>query len=455
MRTGDQIAAYLQFALAFAVAALAAGAARTLFPGFRSRESKSGTYRPGAAATTSSRLPLMGGPAVLLAVAAVAAFAGEDSRMWGVVGAGALFFAIGFVDDLRKAGTGHGFGDGASMLLAVVAAAIAAAVLATVDGPDASLSLRRWTGFGTMGDFVFGGWLFVLFLTVAVSTGISDGVDGLTTGLATIAALGLALAAGAGAVAAGSWAVGGAALGVLLLNLPSSWVPRGPGRRRARVYLGDSGALLFGGLLTASAVAGGVDLLLPLVAGIFLLEGASSVVQAKLLVPLYRRSARLGGPEHATVHHSAFSLPFVAAPLHHHLELIGLGRMTLVVLLWGLGALMAAVAVLVARIEGGAAVALYAGGLGVLAALWIGFASLRPARLSIRDGAEGRHLVLTHGWKRAWLGVRPSLTARRHPITDNDNAMDGLPLDRALNPATARRHFDSVATELESEERPS
>ncbi|MDP6349949.1 MAG: hypothetical protein QGG58_09290, partial [Chloroflexota bacterium] len=119
---GDQIAAYLQVALACAVAAIAAGAARMLFPEFCSRESKSGSYRPGAAATTSSRLPLVGGPAVLLAVLVVAALAGEGSRMLTVVAAGALFFAIGFVDDLRKARTGRGFGDGASMLLAVVAA---------------------------------------------------------------------------------------------------------------------------------------------------------------------------------------------------------------------------------------------------------------------------------------------------------------------------------------------
>jgi hypothetical protein len=319
-----------------------------------------------------------------------------------------------------------------------------------VETPESGLSLRRWTGFGTAGDLMFGGWLFALFLAVAVSTGISDGVDGLTSGLGVVAAVGLALAAGT--AAAGGWAVGGAALGVLLLNMPSAWVPRGPDKRRARVYLGDSGALLLGGLLTAGAVAGGVDLLLPLMAGIFLLEGASSVVQAKILVPLYRRSARLGGPDHRTVHYSAFPLPFVAAPLHHHLELIGLGRMTLVLLLWALGAVVAAVAVLVAWIGvGGGAVALYAAGVALLVSLWLGFASLRPAWLSISEESGMRQLRLTHGWKRAWLGMRPALTARSYPIGDNDPATDGLPLDRALNPAEACRHFDAVVAAIEAE----
>ncbi len=452
-RTGDQIAAYLQIVLAVAIAALAARVARMLVPGFRSQESKSGSYRPGSAATTSSRLPLVGGPAILLAVVVVSTLAGAGSRMLTVVAAAVLFFLIGFMDDLRKARTGRGFGDGTSFLLAVVTAAAAAAVLATVDVPDAAFSLRRWTGFGAAGDLVFGGWLFVLFLTVAVSTGISDGVDGLTTGLAAIAGLGVALAAGTAATVSGGWAVGGAAIGVLLLNMPSAWVPRGPGKRRAQVYLGDSGALLLGGLLTASAVAGGVDLLLPLIVGIFLLEGASSVVQAKLLVPLYRRSARLGGPDHRTVHYSAFSLPFVAAPLHHHLELIGLGRMTLVVLLWGLGVLLATMAVLLARIgPGDGAMALYAAGVAVLVGLWLVFASLRPARLSINEKSGTRQLLLTHGWKRAWLGMRLALTARRYSIGENDLPADGLPLDRALNPAEARERFDAIVAGLELEE---
>ena len=50
-----------------------------------------------------------------------------------------------------------------------------------------------------------------------------------------------------------AWIVAGASADILVLNLPSSWAPRAGRKRRARIYLGDSGALLLGALLTAVA----------------------------------------------------------------------------------------------------------------------------------------------------------------------------------------------------------
>lgn len=454
---GNRIDAYIQIAIGFAVAAIAAGAGLKLFPGFRSRESKSGTYRPGVAPTVSSRLPLVGGPAILIAIGAggiAAVIAGQGTVILMILLAGVPFFAIGFADDLKKAARGRGFGDGRSFFLAAGAAAIAAIVYTLAPVAESPFGLRHWVGAGAFGDVVFGLWAFLLFLVVAVSTGISDGVDGLTSGLSTIAAVGIALAATAAMAASGpAWIVAGASAGILVLNLPSSWAPRAGRKRRARIYLGDSGALLLGALLTAAALAAGVDLLLPLIGGILILEGLSSVVQAKILVPFYRRSARFGGPERHSIHHSEFPLPFVAAPFHHHLELIGLGRRQLVLLLWTFAAGGAGVALVIAAIGTIPwTVALYGVGVLELAFVWFGFSSLRPARLIVQATPDGSCLALVHGWRRRRFGLLPTLTARRHLLPEGGAVFDSVPLDRPMNPIAARRLFDEVVAGFDATE---
>ena len=454
---GDRIAAYIEIGIGFATTAVAAVVGLRLFPGFRSHESKSGTYRPGAAPTPSSRLPLVGGPAILIAVGA-SALAMTATEHGGALLTMLLavipFFIIGFADDLRKALRGQGIADGQSMLLGAGAAAIAAVVYATAPATDSAFGMRYWTGSGAVGDILFALWGFVLFLMVAISTGISDGVDGLTSGLSTIAALAIALAATVAMAAAGpAWVAAGASAGILSLNLPSGWAPRAAGRRRARIYLGDSGALVLGALLTAAALAAGVDLLLPLIAGVLILEGLSSVVQAKILVPLFRRSERLGGPEHRTVHHSEFPLPFAAAPFHHPLELVGLSRMKLVLLLWAFAAAGSGLALLAGAVDSVPwKVALYALGIVELACVWFGFSSLRPARLTIQSMADRQCLALVHGWRHRHFGVLPALTARSHPLPVDSADLGSFPLDRPLNPITARRLFDEIVAGFEVKE---
>lgn len=380
--------------------------------------------------------------------------AGQGTALLMILLAGLPFFAIGFADDLKKAARGRGFGDGRSMQLAAGAAAIAAIVYMLAPAGESAFGLRHWVGPGVFGDVVFGLWAFLLFLVVAVSTGISDGVDGLTSGLSTIAAVGIALAATVAAAAPGpTWIAAGASAGILVLNLPSNWAPPAGRTRRARIYLGDSGALLLGALLTAAALAAGVDLLLPLIGGILILEGLSSVVQAKILVPFYRRSARFGGPERHSIHHSEFPLPFVAAPFHHHLELIGLGRRQVVLLLWAFAAGGAGLALVIAAIGTIPwTVALYGIGVLELALVWFGFSSLRPARLTVQATPDGSCLALVHGWRRRRFGLLPTLTARRHLLPEGGAVPDSIPLDRPINPIAARGMFDEAIAGLDATE---
>ena len=356
------------------------------------------------------------------------------------------FFLIGFIDDIQKSIRKQGLSERTSLMLATVAAAGAAVVYASTPASTSVFSMRIWVGADIAGNILFAGWTFILFMVIVISTGISDGVDGLTPGLGMIAAIGIALACTVKMIAAGpAWMVAGISAGILLLNLPSTWTPQSTKKRRARIYLGDSGALTLGALLTAAALTAGVDLLLPLISAIIILEGLSSVVQAKVCVPLCRRFKRLGGPQHKSMHHSEFPLPFVTTPLHYHLEFIGLDRLKLVGAMWLLASIAAAIGVLAAR-EGleHTVTFYYAIGALVLLCIWFGFSSLRPARLTVQRLDSQMFLVLKHGWKKRRLGLFPSFIARRHPLSGDLSKLQKFPLDQPLNPISARHMFDEI-----------
>ena len=447
----------MQFAVGFALTTIVSLAGLRLFPNFRSQETKAGTYRIASVATASSRLPLLGGPAILLSVGIgflASAFLEGDTTILSVLYATVPFFLVGLVDDLKKSIRKKGLSERASLLLTTAAAAIAAVVYASTPASDSVFSMRIWVGTDMAGNILFAGWSFILFMVIVISTGISDGVDGLTPGLGLIAAIGIALVCTAKIIAPGpAWMVAGISAGVLLLNLPSTWTPQSPGKRRAKLYLGDSGALTLGALLTGAALTTGFDLLLPLITGVLVLEGLSSVVQAKIYVPLYRRSERLGGAQHKAIHHSEFPLPFVTTPFHHHLEFIGLDRLKLVGLMWLFASIGTAIAILAAR-EGTEQAATFYCAIGAVGFLciWFGFSSLRPARLTVQHLDNQTFLTLKHGWKKRRFGLLPSFTARRHLLSGDLSKLKEFPIDQPLNPFSARRMFDEIIATTEGME---
>ncbi len=406
------------FAGAAAAAVLALGALlRRLAPGFVSEERKVGNYS--ADVSGRRRLPLVGGPALLIGIAATALAAGSETALLCLLAA-AAFFVSGFADDLLKIRRGRGLGERASLITAVGSAAWASGWLLAIERSTGAFALANWVD----NSVLLAGWYFALILAIVLGAGFSDGIDGLAAGLGLLGLAALAVVTAERFAAATVLFVGGAA-GFLALNLPGR-----PDRRRALVYLGDSGALLMGALLAAAAIISGFDLLLPILAAVWILEGASSLVQAKLLVPLYRRFRFLGGRDHRTRPYQQFRLPFIATPLHHHLDVCGLGRLRTVLVLWALqiafaGLAVASVAAMPAWI--GALLAVAGAGL-----TWILIASLRPARIICEEIGGCRQLVLRHGrWR--WLSIE---RARMPDPGDPASARDA-DRDRWLDPLAA------------------
>ena len=83
----------------------------------------------------------------------------------------------------------------------------------------------------------------------------------------------------------------------------------------ARIIMGDTGSLAIGGGLASLAIMSKTQLLLPFIAGLFVIVTLSSIIQ----IAVFRTTGKRF---------------FKMAPLHHHFELLGWHEITIVVRFW-------------------------------------------------------------------------------------------------------------------------
>ncbi len=175
--------------------------------------------------------------------------------------------------------------------------------------------------------------LYIVFVTFVVTAwsnavNLTDGLDGLATGLSAIAALSFAAFAylfgrvdssdyllvfyfpGAGELAVFLASLMGACLGFLWFNA-----------HPAKVFMGDTGSLAIGGALGTTAILLKAEFLLLLVGGVFVAEAASVVLQTGVFKYRLRRFGRPFAEQHRV---------FRMAPLHHHFEQLGWAESTVV-----------------------------------------------------------------------------------------------------------------------------
>ncbi len=151
--------------------------------------------------------------------------------------------------------------------------------------------------------------VLVYFMFTATSNGVnlSDGLDGLATGLSMVAIAPFVifgLMSKTYAISVYGMAVIGALLGFMMYNY-----------HPAKIFMGDSGSLSLGGLLAVLAIFAKQELLLLLVGGVFVVETLSVIIQVT--------SFKLTGKR-----------VFKMAPLHHHFELLGWAEQQVVISFW-------------------------------------------------------------------------------------------------------------------------
>lgn len=239
-----------------------------------------------------------------------------NNQIWILIFTILSFGLIGFLDDIRKifvsfSGKYAGIRGRYLLVLQLIFALITA------------LSLYFWVGLNNIyvpviGNIVLGWWYIPLAVFAIVSFtnayNISDGLDGLSSGLLTICLFAfLALASSVLnenlTIFTGVW------IGALIAYLYFNVYP-------ARVYLGDAGAYGFGATLAVIGLLSGKILGLAVIGGVYVMIILSSLIQIISKRVLKRKA-------------------FPVAPIHMYFKYIGWAEPKIVMRFWLAGAVLA------------------------------------------------------------------------------------------------------------------
>lgn len=187
----------------------------------------------------------------------------------------------------------------------------------------------------------------IIFVVTAVSNAanLTDGIDGLATGISGIigATLGLLAYLSGNTIAANYLNIlylpdtgellifaacfVGACIGFL-------WYNSYP----AKVFMGDTGSLMLGGVIAAFAILIRKELLIPILCGVFLAETLSVMIQ----VSYFKYTKRKYGEGRRV---------FLMSPLHHHYQKKGMHEAKIVTQFWIVGILLAALTIITLKIR--------------------------------------------------------------------------------------------------------
>lgn len=245
------------------------------------------------------------------------------------------FGAIGFLDDFRKVSKHRSLGlKGRTKLLLqfILAGLIGLALvyIGVTDGFSLRLSFPFFKQWVPYLGWLYLPWIVLILVGSSNAVNLADGLDGLAIGLTSIscaaltaltyiaghinysAYLNIAYVAQAAELTVFAGAMSGACMAFLWFNC-----------HPAQIFMGDVGALSLGATLGIIAILIKQEFLLFAVAGVFILEALSVLLQ----VGYFRAT---GGKR-----------IFKMAPLHHHFELIGWAEEQIVVRFWIMGVIFA------------------------------------------------------------------------------------------------------------------
>ena len=158
----------------------------------------------------------------------------------------------------------------------------------------------------------FGIWYipFIVFVVLAMTNAVNltDGLDGLASGVTALVTLFFSVGGLTYGIASGTYfcaAVCGGCLGFLVFN-----------KNPAKIFMGDTGSLALGGGLAAAAIVMKMELLLPIVGLIYVIEALSVVIQVGYFK--LTKGKRI----------------FKMAPIHHHFEKCGFKEVHVVIAFW-------------------------------------------------------------------------------------------------------------------------
>jgi len=253
--------------------------------------------------------PTMGGIIIVAAVTLSSLLgAGRSREVWAALLVMLAFAGIGFWDDYIKVVLKRSLGLRAREKL----------VLQLVFGLIFGFSLVYYLGRGTevfipysniVIDFGYFYLPFVVVVLMSSANGanLTDGLDGLAAGVTFFISMACGLVAvimSHPEISIFSAALCGACLGFLVFN-----------HYPAQVFMGDTGSMALGAAVAAMACICRAEIALILIAGVYVIETLSVIIQVVSFQAFRRRV-------------------FLMAPLHHHFELKGWTETRVVIGFW-------------------------------------------------------------------------------------------------------------------------
>ena len=208
------------------------------------------------------------------------------------------FGAVGFIDDYNKIAKkqNEGLTPKQKLILQAVFGLALAIFMMSKEGTAMFIPFfRKTVDIGIL--YI----PFVVFIEIAMANAVNltDGLDGLASSnsaivACTFAIIGMSVRGGSEPMAVAGQALFGALIGFFLYN-----------HYPAKIFMGDTGSMALGGALSAMAIVGHMEWLLPVAGLVYVIEALSVIIQ----VTYFKKS---GGKR-----------VFRMAPIHHHFELGG------------------------------------------------------------------------------------------------------------------------------------
>lgn len=250
-----------------------------------------------------SGTPTMGGIAFITAITIGLIASGINADKIAIILTMLAFGAVGFIDDYNKIAKKNNLGltPMQKIILQVLFSVGIGVYMLLTHRTDILIPFFKCSvGIGILY------FPFIVFVEVAMtnSVNLTDGLDGLASSVTVIVALVFSFAGQAlnnPVLFVSGQVVAAALLGFLMFN-----------KYPAKVFMGDTGSMALGGVLSGMAIVSGTEFLLPIAGLIYVLEALSVIIQ----VQYFRKT---GGKRF-----------FRMAPLHHHFELGGKNEVQIV-----------------------------------------------------------------------------------------------------------------------------
>ena len=276
---------------------------------------------------SKANTPTMGGAVFVIATVVAVLFTANLHNPYIIAGLITLigFALVGFQDDLGKILTGDNLkglsSKGKLALQAVVGVIVATFLIYIADFPTTIYLPFFKEPILDMGAYAILFWV-VVFLATTNAVNLTDGLDGLATvpSIISLATLGIIVyltghaifsgylympnIKGVGEVTILASTLSGALLGFLWYNCYP-----------AEVFMGDTGSLAIGGVISYLAIIGKSEALLILIGLIFVIETVSVILQ---IGSFKLRKKRV----------------FLMAPIHHHFEMKNWAENKIIVRFW-------------------------------------------------------------------------------------------------------------------------